>query len=310
MPTTDTTEKGLETLIMRHMTGTDGLSAQTGEMLAETPDTIAAAKAAGSGWLAGRSKEYDRAHALDAPQLFRFLDATQPEAVKKLGIGGYRDAEDINRQKFLSRLSAELGKRGVIDVLRKGLDHGPLHFQLFYGTPSPGNAKAADLFAQNRFIVTRQLCYSLDETRRALAIPFEWSRRRDSRPRRTPPRQAWRRSMEGPARLGPCRDGARWPGLCDGKLFQLWRAWSVRFCTTTRNANERNANFLQCRTAMAEQRGVLLRERFAVGCEQGAEAIGQAGMIPDESLRKCRQTCLVKHRVGINTATRPAVRWM
>ena len=81
------------------------------------------------------------------------------------------DPKDINRLKFLARLSSELGsKRGVIDVLRKGIDHGPVHFDLFYGTPSPGNAKAAALHAQNRFSVTRQLAYSMDETRRALDI--------------------------------------------------------------------------------------------------------------------------------------------
>jgi type I restriction enzyme R subunit len=45
------------------------------------------------------------------------------------------DAKDINRLKFLARLSGEIGKRGVIDVIRKGLDHGPLHFDLFYGRP-------------------------------------------------------------------------------------------------------------------------------------------------------------------------------
>ena len=65
--------------------------------------------------------------------------------MKKLAIADYKDAKDINRQKFLARLSNEIGKRGVIDVLRKGVDHGPLHFDLFYGTPSPGNAKAAAL---------------------------------------------------------------------------------------------------------------------------------------------------------------------
>ena len=80
------------------------------------------------------------------------------------------DAREINRQKFLARLSNEIGKRGVIDVLRKGVEHGPLHFDLFYGTPSPGNAKAAALYAQNRFSITRQLRYSTDETRRALDL--------------------------------------------------------------------------------------------------------------------------------------------
>ena len=159
--TTDTSEKGLETLIVRHMTGTDALAIAPGVVL-EKPD------AAGSGFLAGSPKDYDRAQALDVTQLFAFLRATQPEAFKKLAITD--DANDINRLKFLTRLSTEVRKRGVIDVLRKGVDHGPVHFDLFYGTPSPGNAKAAALHAQNRFSVTRQLAYSMDETRRALDL--------------------------------------------------------------------------------------------------------------------------------------------
>jgi type I restriction enzyme, R subunit len=170
MSTSDISEKGLESLIMRHMTGVDGLVFSSEGMVAETPDAFAAAKAAGSGWLAGNPKDYDRTYALEVPQLFQFLQATQPEALKKLSITNYGDARDINRQKFLARLSNEIGKRGVIDVLRKGVDHGPLHFDLFYGTPSPGNAKAAALHARNRFSVTRQLRYSTDETRRALDL--------------------------------------------------------------------------------------------------------------------------------------------
>ena len=50
------------------------------------------------------------------------------------------------------------------------MDHGPVHFELFYGTPSPGNAKAEAMHAQNRFSITRQLAYSMDETRRALDL--------------------------------------------------------------------------------------------------------------------------------------------
>ena len=168
--TTDISEKGLETLIMRHMTGVDGLVFAADGILAETPDALAAAKAAGSGWLAGNPKDYDRTHALDVPQLFQFLQNTQPEVFKKLGMANYKDAKDITRLKFLARISSEIGKRGVIDVLRKGVDHGPLHFDLFYGTPSAGNAKAAALFGKNRFSITRQLRYSTDETRRALDL--------------------------------------------------------------------------------------------------------------------------------------------
>ncbi len=124
--------------------------------------------AAGTGYFAGSPKDYDRAQALDVPQFFAFLRATQPEAFKKLALTD--DPKDINRLKFLARLSTEIGKRGVIDVLRKGVDHGPAHFDLFYGTPSPGNAKAEALHAQNRFSITRQLAYSMDETRRALDL--------------------------------------------------------------------------------------------------------------------------------------------
>ncbi|MFN8894086.1 MAG: type I restriction endonuclease subunit R, partial [Betaproteobacteria bacterium] len=162
---TDISEKALETLIVRHMTGADGLDAAPTLAGEPTP------KPAGTGWFAGSPKSYDRAHALDVSQLFTFLQATQPDTFAKLGFtAGGGDSNDIQRLKFLSRLSAEVGKRGVIDVLRKGVDHGPLHFTLFYGTPSPGNAKAAALHAANRFSATRQLAYSMDETRRALDL--------------------------------------------------------------------------------------------------------------------------------------------
>src|ERR1035437_216384 len=159
--TTDTSEKGLETLIMQHMTGIDGLVFTADGVLAETPDAIAAQKAAGSGWLAGNPKDFDRTYSLDVPQLFQFLQATQPEAFKKIGMVDYKNAKDIARLKFLARLSNDIGKRGMIDVLRKGVEHG---------TPSPGNEKALALFVKNRFSITRQLRYSMDEQRRALDL--------------------------------------------------------------------------------------------------------------------------------------------
>jgi type I restriction enzyme R subunit len=162
--TTDTSEKGLETLIMRHMTGTDGLAAVPNRVALQPPPY------GGTGYTAGSAQDYDRAHALDVPQLFAFLRATQPEAFEKLALADANDPRDINRLKFLGRLSGEIGKRGVIDVLRKGVAHGPLHFDLFYGAPSVGNAKAEKLHAENRFSITRQLAYSMDETRRALDL--------------------------------------------------------------------------------------------------------------------------------------------
>src|SRR6266550_1682752 len=161
---TDISEKGLETLIMRHMTGEDGFSFSTNWFVAESPSSK------GNGWLAGNPKDFDKAQAVDLAQLFTFLRATQPEELKKLGIADYKDSKDIARLKFLTRLSNEIGKRGVIDVLRHGVQHGQAALNLFYGTPSPENERAKALFAKNRFSVTRQLRYSLDETKRALDL--------------------------------------------------------------------------------------------------------------------------------------------
>jgi type I restriction enzyme R subunit len=159
--TTDTSEKGLETLIVRHMTGTDGL---------DVPNAMTEAPApyGGTGYFAGTSKTYDRQQALDAAHLFAFLRATQPDAFRRLEIADVNDPKDINRLKFLTRLSSEISSRGVIDVLRKGMDHGPVHLELFYGTPSEGNQQATELHAKNRFSITRQLVYN--ESRRALDL--------------------------------------------------------------------------------------------------------------------------------------------
>ncbi len=160
--TTDTTEKGLETLIMRSMTGSDGLAVSSAHA-ADGPSAYG-----GSGYIAGSAKDFDRAHAIDVAQLFGFLHDTQPLTFGKLGLEN--DANGSNRLKFLTRLSAEVGKRGVIDVLRNGVAHGQLRFDLFFGSPSLGNATAALHYAQNRFSMTRQLAYSRDETRRALDL--------------------------------------------------------------------------------------------------------------------------------------------
>lgn len=160
----DTSEKGLETLIMRHMTGVDGLSGVESENLAERPHPN------GAGWIAGNRSAYDREYAVDVEQLFRFLRETQPEEFAKIGIGNFRDSKNMARQKFLARLQGEISRRGTIDVLRHGIKHGPLSFDLFYGTPSPENAKAVERHAANRFSITRQLAYSREETRRALDL--------------------------------------------------------------------------------------------------------------------------------------------
>ena len=158
---TDTTEKGLETLIFRHLTGCDGLE------LPENSVCEALAPYGGKGYFIGNPRDFDRAHCLDVPQLFAFLRATQEKAFLALGLSE-TDKQDFKRINFLTRISNEIRSRGVIDVLRNGVQDGPHNFQLFYASPSPGNASAAALHGKNRFSLTRQLRYSVSEERRAL----------------------------------------------------------------------------------------------------------------------------------------------
>ena len=136
---TDTTEQGLEAIIER-------------DMLAR-------------GWIAGDPADYDRVHAVDVPQLRAFLDATQPGLSQALGLDGGSPAA---RLKFLARLQGQIAERGVIDVLRRGIDHASHHIDLYAALPTPGNARAEERFAANRWAVMRQLRYSADQGRRAL----------------------------------------------------------------------------------------------------------------------------------------------
>jgi hypothetical protein len=163
MKPTDTSEAGLESLICRALTGSDCLPQPEGTpaVVAETP-----APYSGVGWLPGDPADYDREYCVDLAQLAAFLRATQPKIAEALDL----DSDSHTRRKFLARLQGEVSKRGVVYVLRNGLQHGPHRIKLFYATPSPGNEEARELSEQNRFTVTRQLRYSSDETQRALDL--------------------------------------------------------------------------------------------------------------------------------------------
>src|SRR3990172_8879747 len=95
---TDTSEKDLETLIV--------------ESLVNEAD-----------YQPGRNEDYDRDHAVDLAQLLAFVTATQPKATAALDLG----QDGPKRTQFLHRLQGEIAKRGVIDVLRHGVNHGPVN---------------------------------------------------------------------------------------------------------------------------------------------------------------------------------------
>ena len=161
MVKTDTSEHGLESLIVADLTSQRQEDEPIGAAVQEYTIPYP-----GVGYILGDALDYDREHAVDLGKLLTFLQTTQPETFNQLKLG----QEGAARLKFLARLQGEIAKRGVVDVLRKGIKHGPASVDLFYGTPSSGNVKAKKLFDANIFSVTRQLRYSRDETRLALDL--------------------------------------------------------------------------------------------------------------------------------------------
>jgi type I restriction enzyme R subunit len=137
---TNTKEEGLESLIFNAMVG--------------------------FGWIAGNGADYDREYAVDLSQLAAFIETSQQETASVLQL----KTDGPVRRKFLARLQGDITRRGVIDVLRKGVDHEKFHIDLFYSTASPENRKAVERHALNRFSATRQLHYSREETKRALDL--------------------------------------------------------------------------------------------------------------------------------------------
>ncbi len=138
---TNTTESGLESLIVNWLVTHNGYEQ-------------------------GHSHDYNVEYAVDTVRLFRFLRDTQPEAVKMLQL-------ETNPQKtaqFLARVRDEITKRGIVDVLRRGVKAYPASVVLFYMTPSANNPAAATLHAKNIFSVTRQLHFSPDATHLSLDL--------------------------------------------------------------------------------------------------------------------------------------------
>lgn len=153
MKPTDTSEKALEQLIVRHLAGISE-HASVPPNAVQSPGAIYAL----GGYVLGRATDFNRDVALDTVQLLAFLQATQPDAVETLELAH----EGIKRTQFLHRLQGEITKRGVVDVLRKGVSHGPVRVDLYRLLPTPGNTNAAEAFGRNIFSITRQVRYSHD----------------------------------------------------------------------------------------------------------------------------------------------------
>lgn len=119
-----------------------------------------------NGYEEGTNADYSKEYVVDETRLFRFLQDTQPKEMDKLGVF----TSDAKKRQFLNRLSGEIGKRGIIDVLRNGVKVYPADLIMFYLTPTENNEQAKIMYAKNIFSVTRQLRYSQDAGKLALDV--------------------------------------------------------------------------------------------------------------------------------------------
>ncbi|MCT3921674.1 type I restriction endonuclease subunit R [Elizabethkingia anophelis] len=129
---TDTSEKGLENIIEKHLVEINN-------------------------YRQSYSADYDRDLCINTKLLFEFLQNTQPHAFETIQKRG--------KEKFLKRLSEQIRSKGIIEVLRKGIKDLDLQVYLYYKKPaSQLNPKSKEQYQANIFSVNRQLYYSLSNS--------------------------------------------------------------------------------------------------------------------------------------------------
>lgn len=118
------------------------------------------------GWREGKPGDFDASYAIGLGELAAFVETTQPKLVESLGLA----TPSPTRHKFLARLQGEITRHGVVHLLRNGIDHLGHHLDLYYPTPTDGNAKAIEQFESNRFVITRQVHHSVSATGDAIDL--------------------------------------------------------------------------------------------------------------------------------------------
>ena len=110
-----------------------------------------------SGYQSRQSAIYDKFFCLISDEVLQFIQETQLNEYQRLE----RQYGADTPVKLLDRVSKQIERRGVLDVLRNGVKDRGCSFDLTYFHPSSGmNPDHQRLYAQNRFSLIRQLHYS------------------------------------------------------------------------------------------------------------------------------------------------------
>jgi type I restriction enzyme R subunit len=122
----------------------------------KTLETLICDHLGGNGWFIGSAPNYSRDLGLDTVELQAFIQATQPDAWKRLI--SMHGSEAAATTKFAKRLASEITEHGAIYVLRKGVKDLGVKIELAYFAPAHELTESlGTLYAANRLTVTRQV---------------------------------------------------------------------------------------------------------------------------------------------------------
>jgi type I restriction enzyme R subunit len=150
----EVSERSFEEAIERALLQGGADAAGTGMAVRETLPPYG--DAAPGGYRKRSPEDYDRTLCLIPRDVVDFVLATQPKEWEKLK---QHHGADV-KERFVKRLSQEVGRRGALDVLRNGIKDSGCTFRLAYFRPASGlNEELQRLHAANLFGVVRQLRY-------------------------------------------------------------------------------------------------------------------------------------------------------
>lgn len=160
-----TNEQALEAAIEKHLTGTCQEELKNQEVAANIAGEKEEIYRTGKGYYIGQPANFNAQFALDEQFFWAFLESTQKEELEKI------QKQSDWKLKILNRFDRMMKKYGVLHLLKKGLEVDDANFTLFYQNPLASSSQTIkDRFEQNRFSVTRQLRYSVDNPREEIDL--------------------------------------------------------------------------------------------------------------------------------------------
>lgn len=160
-----TNEQALESAIEKILTGTCLEELKAAGTTADAVNENAEIYQTGKGYYIGQANNFNARFAIDEQFFWDFLESTQKEELEKL------QKQTDWKLKILNRYDRLAKKYGILYLLNKGLQVDDANFTLFYQLPLASSSQTIkDRFQQNKFSVTRQLRYSIDNPREEIDL--------------------------------------------------------------------------------------------------------------------------------------------